>query len=505
MIFSMVFSSVIFLFIFLPAVLLVYYVLPGRKAKNLVLLVASLFFYFWGEGLLVVILLASVAINYLSGLLIASARQSLGMKRLFLALGVVLNLALLGYFKYFDFAAGILNMGLHTEIAMRDIALPIGISFFTFQGMTYIIDLYNGKFAPQKNPFKLCLYIAIFPPLIAGPILRYDDIGGMIDERRESVSHFTEGISRFVCGLAKKVLIANNVAVIADAVFTAPVDTHSAATLWIGALAYTFQIYFDFSGYSDMAIGLGLMFGFRFKENFDHPYASKGVREFWRRWHISLSSFFRDYLYIPLGGNRRGNVYINLIIVFFATGLWHGAHYTFVIWGLWHGFFIVIENIIRKRKKAVPEVQAIQHGCLPDGTHSQNGAPPPPRRHVFKPLLGRLYTLLVVVFGWVLFRSDSFSYAWAYMKGMALFQNGAAIKVSALFYLDSFNILVLIAAALFSFPLSGALRALFKGRLLAGKDAAYQALRVACLAALLLWSAVNVIDSGYNPFIYFRF
>ena len=484
MILTMVFSSVIFLFIFLPAVLLLYYALPGRRAKNLVLLAASLLFYFWGEGPLVVILLASVAINYLSGLMITAASGSRAGRGLSLALGVVLNLALLGYFKYFDFAAQILNMGFHTEIAMRDIALPIGISFFTFQGMTYIIDLYNGKFAPQKNPLKLCLYIAVFPPLIAGPILRYDDIGAMIDERRESMPYFTEGISRFVCGLAKKVLIANNVAVIADAVFTAPVDTHSAATLWIGALAYTFQIYFDFSGYSDMAIGLGLMFGFRFKENFDHPYASKGIREFWRRWHISLSSFFRDYLYIPLSGNRRGNVYINLIIVFFATGLWHGAHYTFVIWGLWHGFFIVIENIIRKRK---------------------NAAPRPLPGHALKHLLARAYTLLVVIFGWVLFRSDSFAYAFSYMKGMALLRGGAEIKVSALFYLDGFNILILVIAALFSFPLSGAIRALFRDRLLAGKDAACQALWIACLAALLLWSAVNVIDSGYNPFIYFRF
>ena len=289
----MVFSSIIFLFIFLQLVLLAYYALPGRKMKNIVLLAASLVFYFWGEDKLIVILLASVAINYLSGLVIAKAKQSGSRtgERLALSAGIVLNLAMLGYFKYFDFAAGILNASFNTEIALRDIVLPIGISFFTFQGMTYIIDLYRGKFAPQKNPFKLCLYIALFPPLIAGPIIRYQDIEHMIDERQESVSRFTEGISRFICGLAKKVLIANNVAVICDAIFVAPADAHSAATLWIGALAYTFQIYFDFSGYSDMAIGLGLMFGFRIRENFDHPYTSLSIREFWRRWHISLSSF----------------------------------------------------------------------------------------------------------------------------------------------------------------------------------------------------------------------
>ena len=473
----MVFSTVIFLFIFLPIVLLAYYALPGRKAKNIVLLITSLLFYFWGEDRLIVVLLASAAINYLSGLLIETTRQSRFGAAPALAAGIILNLAMLGYFKYFDFVAGILNASFNTGIAMRDIALPIGISFFTFQGMTYIIDLYRGRFSPQKNPLKLCLYIALFPPLIAGPIIRYTDISDMIDNRRESLPLFTEGISRFVCGLAKKVLLANNVAVICDAIFMAPAETHSAATLWIGALAYTFQIYFDFSGYSDMAIGLGLMFGFRFKENFDHPYASLSIREFWRRWHISLSSFFRDYLYIPLGGNRRGIVYVNLIITFFATGLWHGANYTFIIWGLWHGLFIVLENIHRRSQKGRSIPSALSHA----------------------------YTLLVVVLGWVLFRSDSFPYALAYLKGMFLLQPGADVKVTALFYLDNFNIFVIIIAALFSFPLAGALRALFRDRLLPGKEKTYAALRVACLAFLLFWSALSVIDSGYNPFIYFRF
>ncbi|MCL2111211.1 MAG: MBOAT family protein [Clostridiales bacterium] len=481
----MVFSSVIFLFIFLPLVLLAYYALPGRKAKNIVLLVASLFFYFWGENVLILVLLGSVAINYICGLWIAGARHSVLYSRLALAVGVALNLALLGYFKYFDFVAGILNATFNTDIPLRDIILPIGISFFTFQGMTYIIDLYRDKFSPQKNPLKLCLYIALFPPLIAGPILRYDDIGPMIDERQESVPQFTEGISRFICGLAKKVLIANNTAVICDAIFMAPVDAHSAAALWVGAIAYAFQIYFDFSGYSDMAIGLGLMFGFRFKENFDHPYASISIREFWRRWHISLSSFFRDYLYIPLGGNRHGIVYVNLLVTFFATGLWHGANYTFIVWGLWHGLFIVIENILRRNTHTAAFLERI--------------------KNPFTLMLARLYTLLVVLFGWVLFRSDTISYAWSYMGNMALFRDGSDIKVSALFYLDSFNVFVLVVAALFSAPLAGALRSLFRDRLLADKEAAYAVLRIACLAALLLWSAVNVIGSGYNPFIYFRF
>jgi alginate O-acetyltransferase complex protein AlgI len=368
---------------------------------------------------------------------------------------------------------------------MREIALPIGISFFTFQGLTYIVDLYRGVVKPQKNPIKFGLYIALFPPLIAGPIVRYADVAEMIDGRKESVPQFAEGISRFVCGLAKKVLIANSVALICDPIFYAPVDTHSAATLWIGALAYTLQIYFDFSGYSDMAIGLGLMFGFRFRENFDHPYASFSIREFWRRWHISLSSFFRDYLYIPLGGNRRGNVYINLIIVFFATGLWHGAGMTFVVWGLWHGLFIVIENILRRNPGAANFLKKI--------------------RNPFTLLLSRIYTLLVVVLGWVLFRSDSFSYAANYIKGMLLFRSGTDMQVNAWFYLDSYNILVLALGIVFSFPLAGALRTLFQEHILNGKPNVYQILRIVCLMALLFWSVVKVIDQGYNPFIYFRF
>ena len=481
----MVFSSIIFLFIFLPIVLLVYYVVPGRTAKNIVLFLASLLFYFWGEDKLIVILIASIIINYGSGILIEKTRGLAGGGKPALALGVVLNLVLLGYFKYFDFAAGLLNATIHTDIALRDIALPIGISFFTFQGITYIVDLYRGKVATQKNILKFGLYIALFPPLIAGPIVRYEHVSDMIDGRKESVSQFSEGVSRFICGLAKEVIIANSVALICDAIFIAPVETHSLATLWIGALAYTLQIYFDFSGYSDMAIGLGLMFGFRLRENFDHPYASISIREFWRKWHISLSSFFRDYLYIPLGGNKRGSVYVNLIIVFIATGLWHGAGMTFVIWGLWHGAFIVIENILRRWTAAASLLERI--------------------RNPFTILLSRIYTLLVVVLGWVIFRSDSLSYAANYLRGMLLFDSGSNIKVSALYYLDNYNILVIIVGALFSFPLANSLRTLFRDKLLEKKPNIYATIRIICIVALLFWATVKVIDQGYNPFIYFRF
>lgn len=481
----MVFSSVIFLFTFLPIVLLVYYIVPGRTAKNIVLLLASLFFYFWGEDKLIVILIASIIINYGSGILIEKTRSLRGNGKPALAIGIILNLVLLGYFKYLDFVIGLINSTVHTDIALRNIVLPIGISFFTFQGITYIVDLYREKVATQKNILKFGLYIALFPPLIAGPIVRYEHVSDMIDGRKESTSQFAEGISRFVCGLAKKVIIANSVAIICDAIFIAPVDTHSAATLWIGALAYTLQIYFDFSGYSDMAIGLGLMFGFRFHENFDHPYASISIRDFWRRWHISLSTFFRDYLYIPLGGNRRGCVYLNLIIVFLATGLWHGAGMTFVAWGLWHGIFIVIENIIRRTSATAKLLETIRNPVMI--------------------LLSRVYTILVVVIGWVIFRSNDLSYAKEYLRGMLLLESGTDIKVSALFYLDNYNIFVIIIGALFSFPLANTLRTLFKDRILEKKQNAYATLRIVCLTALLFWATVKVINQGYNPFIYFRF
>ena len=399
----MVFSSVIFLFIFLPIVLLAYYLVRGRRAKNIVLVIASFFFYYWGEGELVVILAVSVLINYVSGLLLAKTRESRFGGKPALAVGIILNLALLGYFKYFDFVIQILNSTVHTEIALKGIVLPIGISFFTFQGMTYIIDLYRGRFEPQKNLLKLALYVVAFPQMIAGPIVRYKDINEMIDHREESVSQFTEGISRFICGLAKKVLIANNVAVICDAIFAAPVDTHTAATLWIGALTYTFQIYFDFSGYSDMAIGLGRMFGIRIIENFDYPFIAKNITEFWRRWHISLGLWLRDYIYIPMGGNRKRQM-LNVFVVWFLIGFLQGAAWNFIFWGVFFVIIIMIEKkLLNKTLPRWPRV--FQH----------------------------LYMIVIVMISFMFFRNYN------------IFQSTSLIGPLSLHYLRSYALIVVVA------------------------------------------------------------
>jgi len=481
----MVFSAMIFLFCFLPLTLFIYFIV-APKFRNGWLLFMSLIFYFLGEHKYIVLMLISIIINYSCGIFIHVVRnRSIYIRRVALAFSITLNLGVLFWFKYLDFGIDIFNSLFSSSIPLKNIALPIGISFFTFQGMTYIMDLYRGNVNVQKNPLKVALYISLFPQLIAGPIVRYKDIASQIESRAITLDKFHLGVSRFIVGLGKKTIIANNVAVIADNIFNQPIGTFTASTAWLGVVAYTFQIYFDFSGYSDMAIGLGHMFGFDFLENFNYPYISSSIREFWRRWHISLSSFFRDYLYIPLGGNRRGNVYVNLILVFFATGLWHGAGLHYIAWGLWHGFFIIIETILRRRPAAAAFLKRI--------------------RNPVTLLLARIYTLLVVVFGWVIFRSDGLTYAVRYMKQMVLFESGTNVKVSALFYLDSYNTFVLIIAALFSFPLAHALRTLFRDRIFRGRQNAYGALRLVCLAALLFWSAVSVISQGYNPFIYFRF
>ena len=340
----MVFSSVLFLFGFLPIVLFVYF-LSHPRYRNLVLLLASLFFYAWGEPKNVLLMLASIAVNYSLGLLIESKSKG---RKLFLILSLVFNLGMLFYFKYLNFAADIWAGITGHSLGIKDIALPIGISFFTFQIMSYVIDVYRENVPAQKSIIDLALYISLFPQLIAGPIVRYVDVEAQIKHRECSWAKAYDGATRFMIGFAKKVLIADQLAVLVDLVFDrAGVGYHSIAGHWIGAVAYALQIYYDFSGYSDMAIGLGKLFGFDFLENFNYPYISRSIQEFWRRWHISLSTWFRDYLYIPLGGSRKGTVrtYINLIIVFLATGIWHGASFNFVVWGLYYAVFLVLEGL----------------------------------------------------------------------------------------------------------------------------------------------------------------
>lgn len=348
----MVFSSIIFVIWFLPVFFLFYfglqYLIPKRKIAvcNSVLLVASLIFYAWDTPKFLFIMLLSILINYSFGIIIIRNMDK-KVKKAALVLSIILNLGLLGYFKYSDFVIDTANQCFGSAIPNLKFALPIGISFFTFQGLSYVIDVYREKAEVQRSPFKMAIYISMFPQLIAGPIVRYETICSEINKREMNLQDAVIGLRRFTYGLAKKVLIANMLGETADKIFSMEyfdVMHMSAAVAWYGAVCYTMQIYFDFSGYSDMAIGLGRVMGFHFLENFDYPYLSRSITEFWRRWHISLSSFFRDYVYIPMGGNRRGNVYIHLIIVFLLTGLWHGASWTFVLWGAWHGAFILLER-----------------------------------------------------------------------------------------------------------------------------------------------------------------
>ena len=387
----MVFSSMTFIWIFLPILLFVYYI-SKEKYRNIILLIFSLIFYSWGEPKYIVLMLISILVNYIFGRILDKCNKKKN-KTIVLIFSIIFNLGLLVYFKYFNFiATNIDNIIGNNVIPNKNIVLPIGISFYTFQIMSYIIDLYRGDIKVQKNLLNLALYISFFPQLIAGPIVKYKDIDEQLQKRTVTIEKFSNGIKRFVYGLAKKVIFANTLAYIADTIFNSNIEFLNMPIAWLGAICYTLQIYFDFSGYSDMAIGLGKMFGFEFMENFNLPYISESITEFWRRWHISLSTWFKEYLYIPLGGNRKGKIrtYINLLIVFFATGIWHGASWNFVVWGLFNGFFLVIERIKLKELLDKNKLKFINH----------------------------IYALLVIIFGWVLFRADTLKSALQYMKIM---------------------------------------------------------------------------------------
>ncbi len=382
----MVFSSLEFLCVFLPVTFIIYSIVPNLKVKNAILILASLFFYAYGEPVYVLLMLASVCVNYLTARGITANEQH---KKLILIVGIVFNVGALGIFKYLGFLIETVDSIFSANILVPGFALPIGISFYTFQAMSYIIDVYRGDVPAQKNFFNVLLYISFFPQLIAGPIVRYQQIYKAIEDRKQSVDMVMQGLQRFTFGLGKKVLIANTMGAVADAIYAADAADINMLTAWIGAVAYLFQIYYDFSGYSDMAIGLGKMFGFHFEENFNYPYGSRNMQEFWHRWHISLTSWFREYVYIPLGGNRKGKTRtsVNKMIVFLLTGLWHGASWTFVIWGVWHGFFQLLEDYIPALKK-LPRV------------------------------LGHIYTLLVVTVGFVIFRADTFSQGLFFLREM---------------------------------------------------------------------------------------
>lgn len=468
----MVFSSFSFLFLFLPVVILGYILTPARF-KNTFLFLLSLVFYAWGEPVFVFVMLASIVVNYVSGLLVDGCmrRKSIHAKT-FLALGVVLNLLMLGYFKYVAFLATSLFevlglLGVSPLFAVPKVALPIGISFFTFQGLSYVIDVYRCEVAAQRNIVSLGMYVAMFPQLIAGPIVRYQTVEKEIVSRGVTLEGVTLGLRFLSYGMAKKVLIANSMGVVADAVFGLPAGTASLPLAWMGILAYTLQIYFDFAGYSDMAIGLGLLFGFHFPQNFNYPYIADSMTNFWRRWHISLSTWFRDYLYIPLGGNRRGprRTLANLFIVFAATGIWHGANWTFLVWGLWHGSFLILERLYRDAFARMPRL--LRHG----------------------------YVLLAVVVGWVFFRSDSIRDAGAYIACMF---DPRRLAPEALFYELNTNehLFFFLLGVVVSTPVF-----LWFRRRFAESPLIENVFSLAAMGVSVLFLA----NSTYNPFLYFRF
>ena len=496
----MVFSSLVFLCIFLPVMIIGYYVLP-KKCRNVFLLIGSLFFYAWGEPGYIFLMLASIIGNYGFGMLIYLAsrqeekKQSefgrSAFRRLMLILAVAFNLGILIYFKYFNLLVTTVDDLFHADLTIPEIALPIGISFYTFQGMSYVIDVFRSEGRPledgsreslvQKNFINLALYISMFPQLIAGPIVRYTDIRGYLKERNCTFDDFAKGVERFIIGLCKKVLLANTIGEVADKIFSGEQAYMGTGVAWVGALCYTLQIFYDFSGYSDMAIGLGRIFGFRFMENFNYPYISKSITEFWRRWHISLSTWFRDYLYIPLGGNRKGNVYLHLLIVFLATGIWHGAAWGFLVWGLWHGLFMLIERIGRQKNVKVR---------LPG-------------------IVKWLYTMLVVVFGWVLFKLEELPDAIGYIGKMLHIGVGSYTDFGVRYYLDNRTIFFMICAILASIPWAQVLPRRLGCRVseltLKTETGAGCVIKRVLLLALLVVCMLFIVNSSYNPFIYFRF
>ena len=468
-------NSMLFLTAFLPAVFVADRLcVRNIKCKNVLLLLASLLFYAWGEPVYILLLLASIALNYGFGLLIEWQRERVRAAQALLAAGIVANLALLGYYKYFDFFLRILNRLSGRELfEMQDIPLPVGISFFTFGAISYLADLHRGKYSAERNAVNMALYMAFFPKISVGPIARYADFGGQLKSRRESAARTAAGIRRFSYGLGKKVLIANVLGGFVDQVYAQDIGNVTGVMAWCAALLYTLQIYYDFSGFSDMAVGLGKMFGFDICENFDYPYLSGSIQEFWRRWHISLGSWFRDYLYIPLGGNRRGKVrtYANLVVVWFATGLWHGATTAFIVWGMLHGFFIILERAGLKK--------------LLD------------KSGFFK----YIYTDLIVVFGWVFFRLGNLRPAIAYIGRMLMPWRYTA-STYAMRELMSNRCMVMAATGVLGMGLFQTFLKKFYPRAGRLRGSVWE---LAYCMLLVAVSMLFMINGTYNPAIYLNF
>ncbi len=474
----MLFSSTVFIYLFLPFTLTVYYLLlkKSRTLQNVFLLIASLVFYAWGEPKFVLVMLASIFVNWFFGILVDKYKKcgNISLAKASLAAACVLDLSLLFVFKYLNFTEAVLCSALDISPRVAQIALPIGISFFTFQAMSYVIDVYRDKGEMQKNILNVGLYIAFFPQLIAGPIVRYETVAREILNRRETLEDFASGFARFVIGLGKKVLLANTFGILADKGFNMCAAGKEISVMfgWLCAIGYTFQIFFDFSGYSDMAIGLGRMFGFHFLENFNYPYISSTVSEFWRRWHMSLGSWFRDYVYIPLGGSRvkKARLVFNLFAVWLLTGIWHGANWTFVVWGVMYFVLLTLEKVL--------------------GLKSGGGK--------ISTAFKWLYTMFFVIMGWVIFRADSLNIAFTYIKSMLGLAGNSFADGMFTGYLCQ-NAVMLTIGALCSVPIFKAVAKRIKQNLFT--DIIY----VCALAVIFVISISSLVSSSYNPFIYFNF
>ena len=475
----MVFSSAVFLFYFLPIILLVYFLIARGNLllQNMILLLGSFVFYFWGEKQYTILVLASIFFNFLMGIAIDRSKNPLKKSLLFIAIAA--NLLILFYYKYFGFFISNIEWLSGGRISVsetnQNIHLPLGISFFIFQGFTYIIDVYRKDAQVSRNPLNTGLYILFFPQLIAGPIVRYKDVDDQLTNRKVTSDRIYTGVKRFIIGFAKKILIANTAGAIVDSIYGLPSHQMGVQLLWLAALCYALQIYFDFSGYSDMAIGLAKIFGFDFLENFNFPYSATSIKDFWRRWHISLSNFFRDYVYIPLGGNRKGNfrTYVNLTTVFLLTGIWHGASWNFVIWGLYHGMFLILEKLgLEKVLDGLPK------------------------------LLRHFYSIGVVVVGWVIFRVEDFQLLGIILKKMFLVERGFQYVYGVGYYLNNYTAFILLLGIIFSFPVYGFFQKAFR------VNTQHAGLRLTSDFAFLfifLLSLSAMASSTFNPFIYFRF
>lgn len=473
----MVFSSAIFLFVFLPVVCALYFILPGIKTKNILLIIASLIFYAFGEPVYVLLMISSIIFNYIFGLFEGkfSDSGSIVGKRIVLVLAVIVNIGMLCVFKYTSFILENVNYIGNLKIKIPAIALPIGISFFTFQALSYVIDVYRNPELMQKNLFNLMLYVSFFPQLIAGPIIRYNEIANQINKRESTIDKTAEGIRRFIIGLTKKLIIANATGYVADAIFKLDISDYNFIVAWVGAITYTLQIYYDFSGYSDMAIGMAKIFGFEFRENFNHPYSAKSIKDFWRRWHISLSTWFKEYVYIPLGGNRKGKfrTELNKMIVFFLTGIWHGANWTFVIWGLIHGVANVIEDTIGQVIK------------------------------IKNKIVSNIITWIVVICAFVMFRADSVMIGLKMLKTMFTGFNMGLKSISYVGQLLSpYYVFIILLAIAFAYPLREKIVNVIKNK--CGENISGTLIYVADILFLLI-CVVALATATYNPFIYFRF